>query len=138
MVREHRRHEPANGMPGEIRRNITDPQPPIRIALPVGPLIHRAAPPPIPESIKQFVIPDRRRKVQGVEPVMGGNPVTWRQFHRPFICLRRGIDLPDINGNVAKLNPGIRIRILKPNRPARRILRPGIVAAGSQNSGKHT
>ncbi len=38
MVRQHRRHEPADGMPGEIRRNITDPQPPFRIATPVGPL----------------------------------------------------------------------------------------------------
>ena len=59
---------------------------------------------------------------------MGSDPVIRRQFHRPSIRLGCGIDLPDIDRYVAKLNPGIRIRILKPNRPASRLLRSDIVA----------
>ena len=66
--------------------------------------------------------------MQGIEPVMGGGPVTRRQFHRHSIGLGCGIDLPDVDRYVAKLNPGIRILVLKPNRPASRLLGPDIVA----------
>ena len=68
---------------------------------------------------------------------MSGNPVIRRQFHRPSICLGCGIDLPDIDRYVAKLNPSIRIRALKPNRPMRHPLRSDIITVRSQNGGKH-